>query len=591
METSTESEPTVPEAQAEPADPASTSLHPEGEPSEPATQITVEAPASPPPTAVPAVVASLRKGTPGQRSTSNKENVKPMAAITTSPNTLTQSPMTITPAVPRSHRRSSTYDALEEAVVQGTVSPALSRQPSVTGPSPIHPAAWSMDHVNAPIQEATVQDASAQVQPDQVTQASLVSVESRSVPPEVRVDAPAVVSPSPQPADPILAMDALDEAVEQISAEVPDVQPSPAKPRTKKAAPVVRTTKASLARLSLAQAEKSGVTASRGSTAGRQTPSTSLARASSVRQSIAARPEPPTKRISSISSRKPESTRDGEKKETVIPHSKPRPVSLSFPTPPPPPKSKKAPTTSSFQLPGEAIAAKLKAAREERAQKETDEEQERPAFKARPAPAGLKKAPSVRQTNASKARISSVGDKPTAPTAGLKRASSVRTAPKTASAASPNAPKVASDRLTVAKRQSTAMANTSKPRVSLASTTNAPRASMSGGAQRVPSKGTAKGKEVFSRTAAAKEAAEKEKREKEDLAKKARAEAAERSRQASRDWAEKQRMKKLGLKPAASKATVGAVAPAGVAEDVTAEHAVQDEATILDTTGEIAAGV
>lgn len=114
---------------------------------------------------------------------------------------------------------------------------------------------------------------------------------------------------------------------------------------------------------------------------------------------------------------------------------------------------------------------------------------------------------------------------------------------------------------------------------------------MSGGAQRVPSKGTAKGKEVFSRTAAAKEAAEKEKREKEDLAKKARAEAAERSRQASRDWAEKQRMKKLGLKPAASKATVGAVAPAGVAEDVTAEHAVQDEATILDTTGEIAAGV
>ncbi|KEQ74116.1 hypothetical protein M436DRAFT_72480 [Aureobasidium namibiae CBS 147.97] len=55
-----------------------------------------------------------------------------------------------------------------------------------------------------------------------------------------------------------------------------------------------------------------------------------------------------------------------------IPHSKPRPISMSFPTPPPPPKSTKAATTSTFQLPGEAIAAKLKADKEARLQRQAE---------------------------------------------------------------------------------------------------------------------------------------------------------------------------------------------------------------------------
>lgn len=55
-----------------------------------------------------------------------------------------------------------------------------------------------------------------------------------------------------------------------------------------------------------------------------------------------------------------------------IPHSKPRPISMSFPTPPPPSKSTKAATTSTFQLPGEAIAAKLKADKEARLQRQAE---------------------------------------------------------------------------------------------------------------------------------------------------------------------------------------------------------------------------
>lgn len=42
---------------------------------------------------------------------------------------------------------------------------------------------------------------------------------------------------------------------------------------------------------------------------------------------------------------------------------------MSFPAPPPPPKSTKAATTSTFQLPGEAVAAKLKADKEARLQR------------------------------------------------------------------------------------------------------------------------------------------------------------------------------------------------------------------------------
>ena len=117
----------------------------------------------------------------------------------------------------------------------------------------------------------------------------------------------------------------------------------------------------------------------RQSTLGRQS--------SVVRKSMAppSRPEPSTtaaiKRTTSVkrSSVRPSmAPRAGSSQSTergapaTIPHSKPRPMSMSFPTPPPPPKSAKTATQSTFQLPGEAIAAKLKADKEARLQRQAE---------------------------------------------------------------------------------------------------------------------------------------------------------------------------------------------------------------------------
>ncbi|KAJ4524773.1 hypothetical protein HRR83_000401 [Exophiala dermatitidis] len=72
-----------------------------------------------------------------------------------------------------------------------------------------------------------------------------------------------------------------------------------------------------------------------------------------------------------------------------------------------PAKSSKPPTKPTFTLPGEAISAKLKAQREERLKREEEAEKERKQFKARPVPSKVAR-PSVlpRETKASQARMS-----------------------------------------------------------------------------------------------------------------------------------------------------------------------------------------
>lgn len=444
------------------------------------TQTPIDTPTSPMATAIPNVIAQLRKDSPTKRSTSNKENVEP-------------------DSTPETTERTPSYDALEEAVV-------AARTPT--------------------------------------TEARLLT---------------------PRPEDHIAALDELDEAVENINKDIPHVQTSPEKPKVKreKVAPVVRTTKASQARISMSQKQDA---ASRGPTLGRPRPSTTLGRSNSVRQSGTTRSDSTSQRNVSATSKEIKTAANGERKEVVIPHSKPRPVSLSFPTPPPPPKSTKPPTQSTFQLPGEAVAAKLKAAREARMQKEAEQEEKKSTFKARPVPTALSKAPSVRQTTASRARESVMNgmdlraSTSTSSSAPHKRAHSVAitlsAAPKPcvtsndSTKAASASTKPAPGDLAVRKRPSTALANMSKPRISLTTAARA-HASTAPGADRVPSnptKGTVKGKEVFNRAAAAKAAAEKEKLEKEAAAKKARAEAAERGRQASREWAEKQKQKSLASK-------------------------------------------
>ncbi|KAF7192986.1 hypothetical protein HII31_05677 [Pseudocercospora fuligena] len=436
------------------------------------------------------------------------------------------------------------YDQLEKAVVDASTPPRSERVniPVIPVPDPTY---------------------------DELEAAAL----SASTPPQI------IAKPtSPAPTDAISAMDALEDEVERINSEVPEVQTSPEKPKTRKVTPVVRTTKASQARISLAHGPKDAA----------KVPALGRPRQSSARQSIAQSQlsQSTAKRVTSTSSARsnPGSHDEDinvEKKEVNIPHSKPRPMSLQFPTPPPPPKSTKAPTKSTFQLPGEAIAAKLKAAKEARMQKEAEESTAKKTFKARPAPSFTKRPPPpVRQTSTSKARESIMNGQPVATTSS-KRPHSVATtrlamnkapittkkpdvpakvAPKLTSSTNTSSssktrpvsgvPPKAAKSLSVTKRPSTVMGTLDKPRTSLAPKPNPPATAQK-------TNGTAKGKEVFNRVAQAKSNAEKEKREKEEAAKKARAAAAERGRQASRDWAEKQRLKKLGLKPETKPAAAG----------------------------------
>ncbi|GAB7335324.1 hypothetical protein MBLNU13_g07721t1 [Cladosporium sp. NU13] len=463
-----------------------------------------EPPSSPIATAVPKVIKSLRRDSPTKRSTSNKENVEPVEPV------------------------EPVESAEEEQVAAASISPAPAtvQEPSLSESTSVDTAAAADD-----------------VQP--VTSSS----------PTRRSEG--------KSGDSIEALDEMDEAVEKVNvgianASSPDkklsAKPSndKGKPKKTKPAPVVRMTKAAAARLSMAQTGNKDNSSS--TATARSRPSTVPGRTNSVRQSVA--PAATTKPLP-----KP-------KTETVIPHSKPRPVSLSFPTPPPAAKSSKAPTKSSFQLPGEAVAAKLKAAREERLKREAAaatskanekaaSDEKKPAFKARPVPSMLKKTPSVRHTAASRARESMMtGDAAPKPAVsssatGLKRSNTVgSTRPRPSMAPATSTKPSQPAQLTVQKRTRPSSVHVTSSEIAAAAprqpSSSASRPSIAPAAHSTRgTSATSKGKEVYARNAAARNAAETEKKEKEDAARKARAAAAERGRAASREWADKQKIKKM----------------------------------------------
>ncbi|RMY22918.1 hypothetical protein D0866_11810 [Hortaea werneckii] len=584
------------------------------------------APASPLATATPKVIASLRKDNTGMRSTSNKENEGPSEASIPVP----ARDASLTPS-----RSTSNYDALEAAAVEAATPPSVSRRASAAEVQAVESqpveSSLSVEDVGAllteqpadtPIESFAQAGQEAPVPTNEEAPTGVRTVESppveatpkagtvdaqcpeqpadtpiESPPKQIRQEAPVSTKQDTQQpqstSDPLVATDALKDALEQVASEASPADAPAEKPKlkTKRPAPVVRTTKASAARMSLAQGDKAGTA---------KAPSSARPRPSTARQSTVIKPAAEkSQRVPSAGTQKPTTEKNEksiqQKKEATIPHSKPGPVNLSFPTPPPPPKSKKAPTTSTFQLPGEAIAAKLKAAREERMKKEADQpEEKKPStFKARPAPA-LKKTPAVvRPANSTKAHESMANAKTSGsahpPSNGLKRASTVHapsskptstTRPKAAVPPPPRPMAKPEDKgLKVAKRPmptTTAAGppNPSRPSSLAHRTSSAPRASTAGRPgpsttatsssaststsapvaastapyqqQRVLSKGTAKGKEVFTRALLAKEALGRERREKEEAARKAREVAAERGRVASREWAEKQKLRKLG---------------------------------------------
>ena len=226
-------------------------------------------------------------------------------------------------------------------------------------------------------------------------------------------------------------------------------------------------------------------------------------------------------------------------------------VSSIYKAPFVPTKSTKPPTKSSFELPGDAVAWKLKEQREERQKHEEEERTKNRQFKAKPI--RLSQAPEVRLTASTKARLSLAKN---APADDIKPKAALRTG--TASAALPNKHQSSLNvlkRMTgpPTRRVSPPSANTPAKRgPSFGVPTTSRQPSISHEPRPMPTAEDiahqkTKGKEVFGRTKAMLSEKEKEKKAKEEAAKKARAEAAERGRIASREWAEKQKAKNAAV--------------------------------------------
>lgn len=273
--------------------------------------------------------------------------------------------------------------------------------------------------------------------------------------------------------------------------------------------------------------------------------------------------DPKTRTVSNSSSTSENNTSVAAKKRVSSVHKAP-----FVPT-----KSTKPPTRASFELPGEAVARKLKEAREERMKREEEEKDipKKTTFKARPV--RLSQAPVVKATATSRARISMAkGETPvavsTTKNATPTTTSSSRPVVVAGGVANRNAGKRLST-LSVNKRLAPTSANTSA-RLSRGSATTLPndreitksRLSIQPSVRQSISASDAaqmkaKGKSIFNRGRIEHDELEQMKKAKEEAARKARAEAAERGRIASREWAEKQKAKKVAAKKGSAEATVG----------------------------------
>ncbi|KAF2035393.1 hypothetical protein EK21DRAFT_84464 [Setomelanomma holmii] len=194
---------------------------------------------------------------------------------------------------------------------------------------------------------------------------------------------------------------------------------------------------------------------------------------------------------------------------------KARPVSISMP--PPTVKSTKPPTKANFQLPGEAIAAKLKAQREERQKREEEA-------------VAAKKAAAAAATKLRSAAVRKLMTLPTRSQPGVTIPPPPKTEPQPT--APPRSTSLASKRSSIQLSRSTSVSTNASKRNSIVTPVDAVQQKL-------------KGKEVFNRDKTEKEAKERDRKEKEEAAKQARAQAAERGRIASREWAEKQRRKMM----------------------------------------------
>ena len=201
-------------------------------------------------------------------------------------------------------------------------------------------------------------------------------------------------------------------------------------------------------------------------------------------------------------------------------------------------KSTKAPTKPTFVLPGEAVSQRKREAHEAKLRAQEEEERKRREFKAKPIRNSIAPDFVPRETVASLARRSKIGIESMEGELSVNKRGSII---------------VGAHRPSLSQAT---MANTSAPRTKApipvrkpSPTTHGP--SMSGKAlQRSVSVTDVqvqrqRAKEIYNRDNKLAEDIEREKREREAAAKRAREEAAERGRQASREWAEKQLAKKM----------------------------------------------
>jgi len=201
-------------------------------------------------------------------------------------------------------------------------------------------------------------------------------------------------------------------------------------------------------------------------------------------------------------------------------------------------KSTKPPTTSMWELPGDALSRRKKEAHEVRIKAQEEEERKRREFKARPIRMSV--GPLPRETVTSLARQSKTGTESTE--------DGFLTVSKRQSVVGAHRPSILD--LNIQANSSALRAPGPAKSVDRKPSTKFSGPSMSGMAmQRTVSSSDVqaqrqRAKAIYNRDTKAIEDVEREKKEREAAARKSREEAAERGRQASREWAEKQRAKK-----------------------------------------------
>ncbi|KAK0108441.1 hypothetical protein ONS95_003244 [Cadophora gregata] len=202
-------------------------------------------------------------------------------------------------------------------------------------------------------------------------------------------------------------------------------------------------------------------------------------------------------------------------------------------------KSNKPPTKPTFELPGEELSRRKKAAHEARLKAQEEEERKRREFKARPVRNSVAPNMVPRETVASRARQSKVGidSFEDGKLSVSKRGSNV-------GAHRPSMAALNLANMSAPRAKGAFIPPVRKPSPNMSGVAAAPRP-----VQRAVSVTDSdlrkRAKEIYNRDARLTEEMDKEKRDREAAAKRAREEAAERGRQASREWAERQMAKKM----------------------------------------------